>query len=100
HGGVRPSEKVPVAISDNPPAGRAGAEVALVGAAAPPPALLDSARTGTVRLIGMKDLLAAAGQIAPSTEPWFASARNVAMYANDGGMYDDLVAYLKKKRKL
>jgi hypothetical protein len=36
----------------------------------------------------------------PSAEPWFASARNVAMFANEGGMYDDLVAYLKKRRKL
>ncbi|MFF9014857.1 AAA family ATPase [Streptomyces sp. NPDC014870] len=77
-----------------------GADLAHVCDSAAEFALLDSARTGTVRMIGMKDLLAAAKQIRPSSEAWFASARNVAMFANDGGMYDDLVAHLKKKRKL
>ncbi|MDT9690680.1 AAA family ATPase [Streptomyces sp. P9(2023)] len=77
-----------------------GADLAHVCETAAESALLDSARTGTVRMIGMKDLLGAAKQIRPSSESWFASARNVAMFANDGGMYDDLVAYLKKKRKL
>ncbi|MDJ0383113.1 ATP-binding protein [Streptomyces sp. G-G2] len=77
-----------------------GADLAHVCETAAETALLDSARTGTVRMIGMKDLLSAAKQIRPSSEPWFASARNVAMFANDGGMYDDLLAYLKKKRKL
>ncbi|MFG2331050.1 AAA family ATPase [Streptomyces sp. NPDC048604] len=77
-----------------------GADLAHVCESAAEYALLDSARTGTVRMIGTKDFLNAAKQIRPSSESWFASARNVAMFANDGGMYDDLVAYLKKKRKL
>ncbi|MFF2571343.1 tetratricopeptide repeat protein [Streptomyces sp. NPDC058084] len=77
-----------------------GADLAHVCETAAEAALLDSARSGTVRMIGTKDLLQAAKQIRPSSESWFASARNVAMFANDGGMYDDLVAYLKKKRKL
>ncbi|MFI6877595.1 ATP-binding protein [Streptomyces sp. NPDC050400] len=80
--------------------GFSGADLAHLCESAAETALLDSARTGTVRLIGMKDLLGAARQITPSTEPWFASARNVAMYANEGGQYDDLVAHLKRKRKL
>ncbi|MFF5445643.1 tetratricopeptide repeat protein [Streptomyces sp. NPDC012888] len=77
-----------------------GADLAHVCESAAEYALLDSARSGTVRMIGTKDLLDAARQIKPSSESWFASARNVAMFANDGGMYDDLVTYLKKKRKL
>ncbi|MET9952528.1 tetratricopeptide repeat protein [Streptomyces sp. NPDC006339] len=77
-----------------------GADLAHVCETAAEHALLDSARTGTVRMIGTKDLLGAARQIKPSSESWFAAARNVALFANDGGMYDDLVAYLKKKRKL
>ncbi|WP_407289331.1 AAA family ATPase [Streptomyces sp. BP-8] len=96
----RPIENIDLGKLVKATDGLSGADLAHVCEAAAEHALLDSARTGTVRLIGMKDLLAAAGQITPSTEPWFASARNVAMYANDGGMYDDLVAYLKKKRKL
>ncbi|MER6047750.1 AAA family ATPase [Streptomyces sp. NPDC001793] len=96
----RPIENVDLGKLVKATDGLSGADLAHVCEAAAEHALLDSARTGTVRMIGMRDLLAAAGQIAPSTEPWFAAARNVAMYANDGGMYDDLVAYLKKKRKL
>ncbi|MFF2013931.1 ATP-binding protein [Streptomyces sp. NPDC058195] len=80
--------------------GLSGADLAHVCEAAAERALLDSVSTGTVRMIGMKDLLAAANDAVPSAEPWFASARNVAMFANEGGMYDDLVRHLKKKRKL
>ncbi|MFJ9615482.1 AAA family ATPase [Streptomyces noursei] len=96
----RPIENVDLGKLVKATDGLSGADLAHVCEGAAEHALLDSARTGTVRMIGMPDLLAAAGQVAPSTEPWFAAARNVAMYANDGGMYDDLVAYLKKKRKL
>ncbi len=77
-----------------------GADLAHVCETAAEAALLDSARSGSVRLIGTKDLLTAAKQIKPSTEPWFAAARNVAMFANEGGLYDDLLAHLKRKRKL
>ncbi|MEV6330118.1 ATP-binding protein [Streptomyces sp. NPDC051909] len=77
-----------------------GADLAHVCESAAEAALLDSARTGTIRMISTRDLLQAAKQIKPSSESWFASARNVAMFANDGGMYDDLLAHLKKKRKL
>ncbi|MFE2879348.1 AAA family ATPase [Streptomyces roseus] len=77
-----------------------GADLAHLCESAAEYALLDSARSGTVRMIGTKDLLNAAKQIKPSSESWFAAARNVAMFANDGGIYDDLVTYLKKKRKL
>ncbi|MFH8497218.1 ATP-binding protein [Streptomyces coeruleorubidus] len=96
----RPIENVDLGKLVKATDGLSGADLAHVCEAAAERALLDSARTGTVRMIGMKDLLAAAKEVVPSAEPWFASARNVAMFANEGGMYDDLVAYLKKRRKL
>ncbi|MFF9134365.1 ATP-binding protein [Streptomyces sp. NPDC014806] len=96
----RPIENVDLARLAKVTDGLSGADLAHVCEAAAERALLDSARTGTVRMIGMADLLAAAREVTPSTEPWFAAARNVAMFANEGGMYDDLVAYLKKRRKL
>jgi AAA+ superfamily predicted ATPase len=34
----------------------------------------------------------------PSTGPWLETARNYALYANEGGSYDDLLAYLKSRR--
>lgn len=96
----RPIESIDLGKLAKVTDGLSGADLAHVCEAAAERALLDSARTGTVRMIGMKDLLAAANDVVPSAEPWFASARNVAMFANEGGMYDDLVAYLKKRRKL
>ncbi|WP_030781663.1 ATP-binding protein [Streptomyces sp. NRRL S-920] len=96
----RPVENVDLGKLVKATDGLSGADLAHLCEAAAESALLESARTGTVRMIGMRDLLNAAKQTVPSTEPWFASARNVAMYANDGGAYDDLITYLKKKRKL
>ncbi|MFJ4897180.1 ATP-binding protein [Streptomyces sp. NPDC088727] len=96
----RPIENVGLSKLVKIAEGLSGADLAHVCEAAAERALLDSVRTGTVRMIGMKDLLAAANEVVPSAEPWFASARNVAMFANEGGMYDDLVTYLKKRRKL
>ncbi|NED81880.1 ATP-binding protein [Streptomyces sp. SID11233] len=96
----RPIENVGLAKLVKITEGLSGADLAHVCEAAAERALLDSVRTGTVRMIGMKDLLAAANEVVPSAEPWFSSARNVAMFANEGGMYDDLVTYLKKRRKL
>ena len=42
-----------------------------------------------------KDLLSAAKSLKPTTKDWFATARNYALYSNQGGMYDDILAYLK-----
>jgi SpoVK/Ycf46/Vps4 family AAA+-type ATPase len=80
--------------------GYSAADIAHVCESAAELALLDSARTGQVRMIGQDDLLAAVGQVRPSLGPWFESARNVALFANDGGSYDDLAAYLKKRKML
>ncbi|MEV5874039.1 ATP-binding protein [Streptomyces sp. NPDC052101] len=96
----RPIENIDPAKLAKVTDGLSGADLAHVCEAAAERALLDSARTGTVRMIGMKDLLASAKEVVPSSDPWFAAARNVAMFANEGGMYDDLITYLKKRRKL
>ncbi|MGW4509247.1 ATP-binding protein [Streptomyces sp. NPDC004436] len=96
----RPIEAVDLGRLVKATDGLSGADLAHVCESAAENALLDSVRTGVIRMIGTKDLLDAAKSVVPSTEPWFAAARNVAMFANEGGMYDDLVTYLKKRRKL
>jgi AAA+ superfamily predicted ATPase len=80
--------------------GYSGADIAHICESASELALLDSARTGTPRMIGQADLEAAASQVTPSLGPWFDAARNVALFANEGGSYDDLAAYLKRRRML
>ena len=42
-----------------------------------------------------KDLLKAVGAVRPTTKEWFSTARNHALYANQSGLYDDILAYLK-----
>jgi AAA+ superfamily predicted ATPase len=80
--------------------GYSAADIAHVCESAAEAALIASARTGEVRMIGQDDLTAAVTQVRPSIGPWLESARNVALFANDGGAYDDLVAYLKKRKML
>ncbi|MBX3414602.1 MAG: AAA family ATPase [Pirellulales bacterium] len=52
-------------------------------------------RGGAPRPLSTKDLLAAAKRVRPSTAEWFATARNYALYSNQGGIYDDILKYLK-----
>jgi SpoVK/Ycf46/Vps4 family AAA+-type ATPase len=78
--------------------GLTGADLAHVCETATERALMDSARTGEVRPIGMPDLEQALGEVRPSARAWFDTARNVALFANAGGEYDELLRYLKKNR--
>jgi AAA+ superfamily predicted ATPase len=78
--------------------GYSGADIAHICETAAEQALLDSVQRGEPRLIGQADLEAAAGEVRPSLGTWFETARNVALFANEGGAYDDLVAYLRKRR--
>jgi AAA+ superfamily predicted ATPase len=78
--------------------GYSGADIAHICESAAERALLDSVRRGEPRLIGQADLEAAAAEVKPSLGTWFDTARNVALFANEGGAYDDLVAYLRKRR--
>ncbi|MGW2366241.1 ATP-binding protein [Streptomyces sp. NPDC001667] len=80
--------------------GFSGADLQHLCESAAERALLDSVRTGRARMIEMADLLGALDHIRPSTGPWFSSARNVAQFANEGGAYDELLVYLKRKKML
>jgi SpoVK/Ycf46/Vps4 family AAA+-type ATPase len=79
--------------------GYSGADLAYVCEGAAERALMDSARSGTPRLIDMADLEAAAKDVKPSIGPWLETARNVAEFANEGGVYDELLAYLRSARR-
>jgi AAA+ superfamily predicted ATPase len=78
--------------------GYSGADIAHICESAAERALLDSVKRGEPRLIGQADLEASAAEVKPSLGTWFDTARNVALFANEGGAYDDLVAYLRKRR--
>jgi transitional endoplasmic reticulum ATPase len=75
-----------------------GADVEYVVEAATEVALEQSMKSGSVRPLEMRDLLAAVKRIKPSTLEWFSTARNFATYANEGGQYNDVLEYIKKYR--
>lgn len=55
---------------------------------------------GEIRPVTRGDLRAARKAGRPSTRDWFATAKNYAAFANVGGLYDDLQAFLERHRKL
>jgi SpoVK/Ycf46/Vps4 family AAA+-type ATPase len=57
--------------------------------------LAEAMKAGVPKPITNKDLAAAAGSLRPTTKEWFATARNYALYSNQGGIYDDILQYLK-----
>ena len=60
--------------------------------------LQEAIRTGKPQPLRTADLLVAAKSIRPSTREWFSTARNHALYSNQGGVYDDILEYLKHHR--
>lgn len=60
--------------------------------------LQDAIKSGRPSPISTKDLLAAAKRATATTREWFATARNHAVYSNQGGTYDDILDYLKIKK--
>jgi ATP-dependent 26S proteasome regulatory subunit len=60
--------------------------------------LREALRSGEVRPLSRADFASALALAKPSTLEWFQTARNYATFANTGGLYDDLVAYLGKRK--
>ena len=96
----RPVENVKLRTLAARTEGFSGADLAHLCEVATERALLDSVATGTARMITQDDLLAAAAELRPSTGPWFTTARQVALYANTDGTYDELATYMKKHKLL
>jgi SpoVK/Ycf46/Vps4 family AAA+-type ATPase len=59
--------------------------------------LREAMKSGVPKPLATKDLISAASSQKATTREWFASARNYALYSNQGGIYDDILTYLKLK---
>jgi SpoVK/Ycf46/Vps4 family AAA+-type ATPase len=77
-----------------------GADVAHLVESAAEYAMEDSIMSGKVRPIALADFQKAMKEITPSVRPWFETARNYALFANEGGTYDDLAKYLRANKML
>jgi transitional endoplasmic reticulum ATPase len=52
-------------------------------------------KDGLPKPLTTADLANAAKTLRPTTKEWFSTARNYALYSNQGGTYDDILKYLK-----
>jgi SpoVK/Ycf46/Vps4 family AAA+-type ATPase len=77
-----------------------GADLVHLVESASEEALGESVRTGNLVAIGSGHLERALASVKPSTRAWFTVAHNYALYANDGGEYDDLLAYIRGHKLL
>jgi len=60
--------------------------------------LEEAMKKGDLVPVTTKDLVKAAKRIKPSTKEWFATAKNYALYANQSGLYDEILEHLNLKR--
>ena len=60
--------------------------------------LEEAMRTGIPAPLLTSDLENAAKKHRATTKEWFTTAKNYALFANEGGIYDDILNYLKIKK--
>ncbi len=75
-----------------------GADVKHVVVTAAEYALIDAIDDNDAKPIEMKHFKKALSEVKPSIRGWLESAKNYALFANDGGQYDDLAEYLKEHK--
>ena len=96
----RPLGKVDLPALARATDGFSGADLARLCEAAAELAIERALATETVGPIAMEDLQRARGQMRLSTSGWFETARNFVLFANEGGLYDDLLEYMRQRRLL
>jgi SpoVK/Ycf46/Vps4 family AAA+-type ATPase len=75
-----------------------GADLVYLVELATEAAMEDALASGDARPIAQRDLEAAIREVEPSTRAWFEVAYNYAMFANEGGLYDELLDYIRARR--
>lgn len=94
----KPTERLDLDAIAKQTDGFSGADLALVCDAAVEPAYEDSLRTGQMRSVTQRDLITALKDVKPSMGPWFETAKNYAVFANTTGQFDELLAYIKRRK--
>jgi transitional endoplasmic reticulum ATPase len=94
----KPSEKTDAAAIAKLTNGYSGADLKAVIDIAIESKLEDALLSGELKPITQKDITAAVKKHKPTTSEWFNTARNYALYANESGLYDDILNYLNIKK--
>jgi AAA+ superfamily predicted ATPase len=90
----RPQETIDVAGLARQLVDFSGADLKAVVEQAVEEKLRDAMKEGIAKPLTTKDLIASAKTLKPTTREWFSTARNYALYSNQGGIYDDVLKYL------
>ncbi len=96
----RPQHELPFAELATKTDGFSCADLLHLCDAATELAMSASIASGVVRPVGPKDFKQALKEVRSSTRAWFENARNYALFANEGGAYDELADYLRQRRFL
>ena len=75
-----------------------GADLAHLCNSAVELALEASVEAGAVVPVGSEHFKRALRDVHSSIKPWLDTAKNFVLYANEGGAYDDLLAYMRQRR--
>lgn len=95
----RPVEAVDLGRLARQTDGYSGADLAMICDAATEAAMETSLARGRVCPISQSQLVEATHGVRPSIGEWMEAARNYALFSNESGAYDELVAYLERKRR-
>lgn len=96
----RPTEgKLPIDAIVRATSGFSGADLANLVEAAVDEAIDESLERGEEVSLTAKHLEAAKAELRPTTQEWLTTARNYARYANEGGRYDEVLAFLDQHGK-
>lgn len=94
----KPAEKIDAAQIAKLTAGYSGADLKAVIDIATEFKLDESLAKGVLQPITQKDVARAVKEHKATTGEWFTTARNYALYANETGLYDEILQYLNLKK--
>lgn len=94
----RPVGDVDVRALAKSTAGYSGADLAAICDTATEAAFGRAIKDGVAQPVTMSDLTRAARDARPSVDGWLEDARNVALFSNGDGRYDELAAYLRRRK--
>ncbi|MDP7254267.1 MAG: AAA family ATPase [Planctomycetota bacterium] len=94
----KPVDNVEASVLAKKAKGFSGADVKAVIDWAVEEKLKEAMKSGVPEPLRTRELLRAFKAVRPTTKEWFATARNYALYSNQGGLYDDILDYLNIKK--
>jgi len=94
----KPSEDVDLEQIAKKTDGYSGADLKALVDLAVEDKLAEALKKGGLVPLTTKDLVKACKRQRSTAKEWFASAKNHALYANEGGLYDDILEYMGIKK--